>query len=137
VDLTSSLLTLGPYEPHRSRSVRRTHGRQGRASWGRSVQDHRAEGGSGHGGHSVDGSACREVEGVQEKRRVTMGRGEEASRMGQTRDEDAERLSRRGRRAGASRASGARCIDSLSGPHQTSLEYGPHEDCSPGHQHCL
>jgi hypothetical protein len=36
--------------------------------------------------------------------------------------------------AGASRAS---CTDSLSGLHQTSLEYGPHEDFSPRHQHCL
>jgi hypothetical protein len=36
--------------------------------------------------------------------------------------------------AGASRAS---CTDSLSGPHQTSLEYGPHDDFSPRHQHCL
>jgi hypothetical protein len=31
----------------------------------------------------------------------------------------------------------AHCTDSLSGPHQTSLEYGPHEDFSPGHEHCL
>jgi hypothetical protein len=64
-----------------------------------------------------------------------MGRGEETSRMGQTRDEDVERLSRRGRRAGASRASEGTLY--LSGTHQTSLEYGPHEDFSPGHQHCL
>jgi hypothetical protein len=30
-------------------------------------------------------------------------------------------------------ASRASCTDSLSGPHQTSLEYGLHDDFSPGH----
>jgi hypothetical protein len=36
-----------------------------------------APGRSGRGGHGVDGSARREVEGMQEKRRVAMGRGAE------------------------------------------------------------
>jgi hypothetical protein len=39
---------------------------QGRAHLG---QDHRARG-SGRGGHDVDGSARRKVEGVQEQRRT-------------------------------------------------------------------
>jgi hypothetical protein len=74
VDLTSSSLTLGPYELHRSGSVRRTHGRQARVQCRRRVGltlgKIIAPGGSGRGGHGVDGSARRKVEGVQEQRRT-------------------------------------------------------------------
>jgi hypothetical protein len=106
VDLTSSSLTLGPYEPHRSGSARRTHGRRGRAGWGREfwIITSRGERRAQRVQTTV---RISKKEGVQEQRctptRRCERRGwrqEEASRTGQTRDEDAERLSRRGRQAG-------------------------------------
>jgi hypothetical protein len=50
--------------------MRRTHGRRGRASWGQERARSSRRGESGSGGHGVDGSARRKVEGVQEQRRT-------------------------------------------------------------------